>query len=183
MSAPISISKTLKRLPNDEVLTIAAGCFWGTEHMYRKHFVNKLVDCKVGYANGTTSDPTYKAVCTGTTNHAEALQISYDPSVTSFKELIDFFFRMHDPTTINSQGPDVGTQYRSAIFTHSDEQSKIAKLSLEEVQKKWYPNNKIETIIEPIKSFYDAEEYHQKYLFANPSGYQCPSHFLRTAPK
>lgn len=108
---------------------------------------------------------------------AEVLQISYDPQQVSLKELVSFFYRIHDPTTIDRQGGDVGTQYRSAIFTHGDEDLKIVKLVTEEFQPKW--NNSITTKIEPIKNFYDAEDYHQLYLDKNPSGYHCPTHFVR----
>ncbi|CCH46826.1 hypothetical protein BN7_6425 [Wickerhamomyces ciferrii] len=108
---------------------------------------------------------------------AEVLQISYDPSTVSLKELLGFFYKTHDPTTLNSQGPDQGTQYRSAIFTHDDEDLKIAKQVTEEYQPKW--GNAIVTKVEPIKNFYDAEDYHQLYLHNNPSGYECPTHFVR----
>ncbi|VEU20545.1 DEKNAAC101484 [Brettanomyces naardenensis] len=178
-----SISKTIKTTSTSQLCTVAAGCFWGTEHMYRKHYNDRIIDAKVGFANGTTSQPSYKEVCGGNTGHTEALQISFEPSKVSYKELIEFFFLIHDPTTVNSQGPDVGLQYRSAIFTHDDSQGQIARQVKEESQKKWYPHDKIVTTIEPIKNFWDAEEYHQEYLFKNPTGYQCPTHVLRTVPK
>ncbi|ODV83898.1 hypothetical protein CANARDRAFT_202061 [[Candida] arabinofermentans NRRL YB-2248] len=178
-----TISKTLKTSSTSQIATVAAGCFWGVEHIYLKNFKDRLLDTKVGYSNGSAESPSYKAVCTGNTNHAEALQISFEPTKITYKELIEFFFLMHDPTTLNSQGPDIGTQYRSIILTHDDNQVKIANEVLKEMQVKWYPNDKIVTVIEPIKNFYDAEEYHQLYLFENPSGYQCPSHFIRTTPK
>lgn len=178
-----TISKTIKRTKTSQICTVAGGCFWGVEHMYLKYFHDRLVDTSVGFANGKSIEPSYKQVCTGNTGHSESLQISFEPSVVSYKELIEFFFLMHDPTTVDAQGPDLGWQYRSAIFTHNDEQSGIAEKVKAEMQKKWYPHDKIVTSIEPIKCFYDAEEYHQKYLFKNPTGYKCPTHFLRTTPK
>jgi len=108
---------------------------------------------------------------------AEVLQISYDPKQVSLKELLGFFYKIHDPTTLDRQGGDVGTQYRSAIFTHSDDDLKIAKEVTKEYQPKW--SNSISTKIEPIKNFYDAEDYHQLYLDKNPTGYHCPTHFVR----
>lgn len=179
------VSKTLTTTPGAEVATFAAGCFWGVEHMYRKHFGNGkgLIDAVVGYSGGSTSTPSYKDVCTSTTGHAEALQISFDPKIVSYSTLVDFFFRMHDPTTKNSQGPDVGTQYRSAIFTHSAEQLDVATQIKADMQKTFYPKHPIVTVIEPIQNWWDAEDYHQKYLKKNPSGYECPSHFLRTTPQ
>ncbi|KAL6946272.1 Peptide-methionine (S)-S-oxide reductase [Hanseniaspora osmophila] len=179
-----TVSRTIKyNSANNKLVTVAAGCFWGVDHLYRKHFGDRIVDCTVGFANGsedkkdTDDSISYKTVCSGTTDFAEALQISYDPQAVSFKELIDFFFRMHDPTTTNSQGPDVGTQYRSGIFTHSDEDLKEALKLKEEWQPKW--KNKIVTEVEPIKNYYDADEFHQKYLFKNPEGYACPAHYVR----
>lgn len=178
-----AISKTLKRTATSEICTVAGGCFWGVEHMYRKHFDGRIIDAKVGFANGKTIQPSYKQVCAGSTGHSEAIQISYEPNKVSYRELIQFFFLMHDPTTVNAQGPDLGFQYRSAIFAANDAQKKIAEEVENETQKKWYPHDKIVTTIEPIKCFYNAEEYHQKYLFKNPTGYQCPTHILRTTPK
>ncbi|KAH3671106.1 hypothetical protein OGAPHI_000817 [Ogataea philodendri] len=177
-----AISKTLKTTPTSEVISVAAGCFWGVEHIYNKQFNGKILDTKVGYANGDLENPDYKTVCTNTTNHAETLQISYEPTKVSYKSLVDFFFLIHDPTQLNYQGPNVGTQYRSAIFTHSQEQDKIARESLQEAQKKWYPNDKIVTVIEPIKTFWDAEEYHQLYTVKNPTAH-CAAHSIRTTPK
>ncbi|XDT18648.1 Peptide methionine sulfoxide reductase [Nakaseomyces glabratus] len=178
------IAKSIKYNPETEkLITLGAGCFWGTEHIYRKHLGDKIHDSKVGYANGDESSKdllnrvSYKRVCKGDTNFCEVLQISYDPKKVSLKELIDFFFRIHDPTTVNAQGPDVGTQYRSAIFTHSPEDLKEVQKLKEEWQPKW--NNKIVTEVGPIETFYEAEEYHQIYLDRNPNGYACPTHFVR----
>ena len=179
-----AISKTIKFNPeSDKLITVAAGCFWGTEHMYRKYLGDKIVDCKVGFANGneTSKDSgdsvSYKRVCKGDTNFAEVLQISYNPTTLTLKEIIDLFFRIHDPTTLNAQGPDQGTQYRSGIYTHSPEDFvKVEKLK-QDWQPKW--GNKILTEIHAIENYYDAEEYHQIYLDKNPEGYACPTHYLR----
>ncbi|CAI4061103.1 hypothetical protein SUVZ_05G1150 [Saccharomyces uvarum] len=178
------ISKTIKYDPTkDKLITLACGCFWGTEHMFRKYLNDRIVDCKVGYANGAESKKdsahgiSYKKVCGGDTDFAEVLQVSYNPKIVTLKELTDFFFRIHDPTTSNSQGPDQGTQYRSGLFAHSDADLK----ELAQIKAEWQPKwgNKIATLVEPIKNFYDAEEYHQLYLDKNPQGYACPTHYLR----
>lgn len=178
------ISPTLKLAPGSQVITVAAGCFWGVEHIYRKHFGNGkgLIDCRVGYCGGVTENPTYKAVCTSGTQHAEALQIEFDPKIVSYETLVDFFFRIHDPTTLNRQGPDVGTQYRSAIFTHSDEQQKIAEAVKDRMQKTFWAKP-ISTAILPITNWWDAEDYHQRYLINNAGGYECPTHYVRTKPE
>jgi len=166
-----------------EKATIAAGCFWGVEHLYRKHFSGKgLLDARVGYIGGDIDNPTYRAVCTGTTGHAEALQVLYDPTKVSYEDLIEFFFRMHDPTTVDRQGPDVGSQYRSAIFYHSPEQEAIARRITDAAQKQWWGSKKLATQLIPAGRWWDAEEYHQLYLDNNPGGYECPSHYLRTFP-
>lgn len=181
-----SISKTLKTTSTSKLITLAEGCFWGVERIYRKYFDGKgLIDIRVGYANGNPSvgEVTYQKVCSGSTNFAESVQISYDQNEVSTEEILEIFFRTHDPTTLNAQGPDVGTQYRSAIFVHDNDQLKKAIEIKEKMQKEWYPNHKIVTIIEPIQTWHDAEEYHQLYLQKNPEGYECPSHFLRTKPK
>lgn len=180
----VGISKTIKYNPaTDKLVTVAAGCFWGTEHMYSKYLGDKLIDYKVGYANGNESKKdhsntiSYERVKKGDTDFVEALQISYNPKVVTLTELIDLFFRIHDPTTLNHQGPDLGTQYRSALYAQSAEDLQ----ELEALKAKWQPKwkNSIVTEISPIKSFYDAEEYHQAYLNNNPEGYACPTHYLR----
>ncbi|EYE98040.1 peptide-methionine-S-sulfoxide reductase [Aspergillus ruber CBS 135680] len=166
-----------------EKATVAAGCFWGVEHLFRKEFGNGkgLLDARVGYSGGNTSSPTYRAVCSGNTGHAEALQVTFDPSIVSYRQLLEFFYRMHDPTTLNRQGPDVGTQYRSVVFTHSEEQNKLAHDITDKVGKEWYKQSLSTQIIE-AGEWWDAEDYHQLYLKKNPSGYECPAHFVRTFP-
>ena len=159
-----------------EKATFAAGCFWGVEKIFAK--IPGVVSTRVGYAGGSAKEPTYEQVCTGRTGHAEALELEYDPAKVGYGELLITFWEWHDPTTLNRQGPDVGTQYRSAIFTHDEEQAAAARRSkqlLEEV--KVYPSP-IVTEIVPAGTFYTAEEYHQKYLQKNPFGY-C-SHHLQT---
>jgi peptide-methionine (S)-S-oxide reductase len=166
-----------------EKATVAAGCFWGVEHMYRKAFDGKgLLDARVGYIGGDSKNPNYREVCSGSSGHAEALQVIYDPEKVSYRTLIEFLYKMHDPTQVNAQGPDRGPQYRSAIFFHSPEQERIAKDVTDKVQKQWWKDKKIATQILPAGQWWDAETYHQLYLDKNPGGYECPSHFLRKFP-
>jgi len=165
-----------------EKATVAAGCFWGVEHMYRKAFDGKgLYDAKVGYIGGDSKNPSYRSVCSGSSGHAEALQITYDPTQITYQALIEFLYRMHDPTTPNSQGPDRGSQYRSGIFYHSPEQKRIAEEVTKKVDEQWW-KGKVCTQILEAGEWWDAEDYHQRYLEGNPSGYECPSHFLRKFP-
>lgn len=165
-----------------EKATVAAGCFWGVEHIYRKTFDGKgLYDAPVGYIGGDTSNPSYRAVCSGTTGHAEATQLVYDPTKITYRQLLEFFYKMHDPTTPNSQGPDRGTQYRSAIFFHSPEQEAVAREVTAKANEQWW-GGKVVTEILPAGQWWDAEDYHQLYLHKNPFGYECPSHFLRSFP-
>ncbi|KAJ1330827.1 peptide-methionine (S)-S-oxide reductase [Microdochium nivale] len=175
-----------KALPEGaELATVAAGCFWGVEHIYRKHFKDAksgggLYDARVGYTGGSTTNPTYRDVCSGTTGHAEALQITFDPAKISYRELIEFLYRTHDPTTANRQGNDRGTQYRSAIYFHSPQQERVAREVTEQVRAaQWFGSSPITTEIAPAGPWYDAEEGHQLYLENNPSGYQCENHFFR----
>jgi methionine-S-sulfoxide reductase len=158
-----------------EVATFAGGCFWGMEEILRK--MPGVLSTRVGYTGGQTKSPTYKQVCTGATGHAEAVEISFDPTKTSYEKLLSVFFRMHDPTTLNRQHNDVGTQYRSAIFYHDDEQKKIAEAAKEKFDKSGRFKKPIVTEITKASEFYVAEDYHQKYLVANPGGYNC--HYLQ----
>ncbi|KAJ7907100.1 peptide methionine sulfoxide reductase [Mycena leptocephala] len=174
--------------PVVEIATFASGCFWGTQHIFLKHFPplpapgKGILRTTVGYTGGNplVKNPDYKTVCTGATDHAEAVRIEFDPSVVGYAELVEFFYRSHDPTTLNRQGADSGTQYRSAIFTHSPEQMEIAERVTKEVQaKRFTPKNRtIKTELTPAGQWWGAEEYHQLYLFKHPSGYQCPTHRL-----
>ncbi|GME22567.1 Peptide methionine sulfoxide reductase MsrA [Neofusicoccum parvum] len=167
---------------NYQKATIAAGCFWGVEHTYRKSFSNKgLIDARVGYIGGDTKNPNYRQVCGGDTGHAEGLQITFDPEKVTYRQLIEYLYTIHDPTQLNHQGPDRGTQYRSAIFFHSPEQETIAKDVTERANKEWW-SGKIVTQLVPAGEWYDAETYHQLYLDKNPGGYECPTHFIRKLP-
>ncbi|KAI1825671.1 PMSR-domain-containing protein [Xylaria intraflava] len=162
-----------------EKATLGAGCFWGVEHMFRKQFGDKgLYDTRVGYTGGKTSGPSYRQVCSGSTGHNEALLIYYDPARVTYRELLEFFYRMHDPTTLNRQGPDTGTNYRSGIYFHNKEQEETAKEVTRLANEQWY-KGRIVTEIAPAGPWWDAETYHQLYLDNNPGGYECPSHFLR----
>ena len=141
--------------------TFGAGCFWCVEHVFRK--VQGITSTAVGYMGGTTKNPTYEDVCTDTTGYAEVVQVEYDPSKISYREILNVFWGNHDPTTLNRQGPDIGTQYRSVIFFHSSDQKKEAIASKEELQKSIKYGKKIVTEIVPATEFYKAGEYHQKY--------------------
>ena len=229
-----------------EKCTVAAGCFWGVEHLFRKQFADKgLVDARVGYIGGNSSNPGYRAVCTGSTGRrylpslfdahplpwhepfffwgfflclrkthrwstytdAEALQVSFDPAVLPYSSLIEFFYRMQDPTTKNRQGADTGTQYRSGIFYHSPEQAEIARDITRRAQAQWWTKGKIETEVVEAGKWWDAEDYHQLYLERNKGwvgffwwiilgnvcnrvrllttilrGYECPAHYIRKFP-
>jgi len=157
-----------------ETATFAAGCFWGVEAIFKQ--VKGVVETTVGYTGGSTADPNYRQVCTGITGHAEAVQIRFDPKVVSYEELLSLFWRMHDPTTPDRQGPDVGTQYRSAIFYHSPEQKAAAERSKQEFDRSGVYINPAVTQIVPATTFYPAEEYHQNY-FEKQGGRGC--HVLR----
>lgn len=148
-------------------IVFAGGCFWGVEEYMSR--IKGVVDTKVGYANGNTENPTYQDVKTGTTGHAEACYVKYDENQISLEDLLKRFWRVIDPTVLNRQGPDEGTQYRTGIYYIHEEDLPIIKASAEEEQKKY--DEPIVTEIEPLKCFYDAEEYHQKYLKKNPGGY------------
>jgi peptide-methionine (S)-S-oxide reductase len=145
-----------------ELATFGAGCFWGVESAFRQ--IPGVTDVKVGFAGGTTANPSYKEVCTGRTGHAEVAQVTFDPAVVSYERLLDAFWNMHDPTTLNRQGPDVGTQYRSAIFFHSPEQEAAAKASLARLASSGRFKRPIVTQIAPAGTFYPAEDYHQRYF-------------------
>lgn len=138
-----------------EKATFAAGCFWGVEAKFRK--IKGVIETQVGYIGGTVQNPTYEEICKNETGHAEAVEVTFNPEIVSYTQLLDFFWKMHDPTQKNRQGPDQGTQYRSAIFTHSDEQMKLAE------ESKGRQKLNVVTEIVPAGSFYRAEEDHQRY--------------------
>lgn len=160
---------------NKETATLAGGCFWGMEDIIRN--IPGVLNTTVGYSGGSIADPTYNIVKLGTSNHAESVQIDFDSTKLAFKDLLEFFFKMHDPTTLNQQGNDKGTQYRSIIFYHSDDQKRVAQETIERVNasKKW--PKPIVTQVIPADKFYPAEDYHQDYLKKNPGGYTC--HWIR----
>jgi peptide-methionine (S)-S-oxide reductase len=145
-----------------EKATFGAGCFWGVEAAFRE--LPGVVDATSGYLGGTLDNPTYQDVCSGSTGHAEVVQVSYDPAKVSYEQLLDLFWKIHDPTTLNRQGPDVGTQYRSAIFFHSPEQRMAAERSKQELQASGSFSRPVVTEITPASTFYPAEDYHQQYL-------------------
>ncbi len=142
--------------------TFGAGCFWHVEDMLSK--TKGVKSTKVGYIGGQLPNPTYEEVCTDKTGHAEAVEVEYDPDEISYEELLDVFWNNHNPTTLNRQGPDMGIQYRSAIFYHNDEQKEIAEKSKQTLDKSGQFENSIVTEIVPTPTFYKAEEYHQKYF-------------------
>ena len=145
-----------------EKATFGAGCFWGVEETFRK--IKGVTATAVGYAGGELANPTYEDVCTDRTGHAEVVQVEFDPAQVSYDQLLDIFWANHDPTTLNRQGPDVGTQYRSAVFYHTPEQKAAAEASREKQQASGRFRRPIVTEVAPAATFYRAEEYHQRYL-------------------
>ncbi|WP_418202203.1 peptide-methionine (S)-S-oxide reductase MsrA [Anaerohalosphaera lusitana] len=156
---------------NVQSATFAGGCFWGVEAVFRQ--TEGVVATAVGYTGGSKENPTYREVCTGRTGHAEAVRVYYDPDKTNYAKLVDKFFASHNPTTLNRQGPDVGTQYRSAIFYHDESQKEIAKKTKEALQDSAKFERPIVTEIKPAGPFYMAEDYHQRYFEKNKGAY-CP---------
>ena len=152
-----------------EKATFAAGCFWGVEAEFRQ--TPGVSDAIVGYTGGNTENPTYEQVCRDNTGHAEAVEVTFDPDVVSFEGLLDVFWNIHNPTTLNRQGPDVGSQYRSAIFFHSEDQKQQALDSKEQLQASNKYANPVVTQIAPAEVFYRAEEYHQRYFEKNGLGH------------
>ena len=153
------------------IATLAGGCFWCLEPVFRD--LVGVEDVVVGYAGGDVPDPSYQLVCTGTTGHAEVVQIEYHPERISFRELLEVFFTIHDPTTLNRQGPDVGTQYRSAIFYHDEEQREVAEDVIQEIEREDLYESEIVTEVTPLDNFYPAEDYHQRYFERNPNQAYC----------
>jgi peptide-methionine (S)-S-oxide reductase len=145
-----------------EKATFAAGCFWGVEAAFRQ--VEGVVSTSVGYSGGHYENPTYRIVCTGMTGHAESVQVEYDPAIVSYDDLLNLFWENHDPTTMNRQGPDVGTQYRSVIFYHTPEQEAAARASKERLESSGKYRKPIVTEIVPAAEYYMAEDYHQQYF-------------------
>ncbi|HVS35005.1 MAG TPA: peptide-methionine (S)-S-oxide reductase MsrA [Gemmataceae bacterium] len=157
--------------PRREIATLAGGCFWCVEAVFdRLRGVEKV---ESGYAGGATPNPTYEQVCTGATGHAEVIQLTFDPNVISFREILDVFFVVHDPTTLNRQGADAGTQYRSAVFYHSPEQKETAERRIAELNAEGVWGAPIVTEVAPFTTFYPAEDYHQSFYQRNPNQGYC----------
>jgi methionine-S-sulfoxide reductase len=174
-AAPAGTTTNANPAVKREVAILAGGCFWGMEEILRK--IPGVLETRVGYTGGSVPNPHYRLVCTGLTGHAEAVEISFDPAKISYEDLLGYFFRMHDPTTLNQQHNDRGTQYRSAIFYTTEEQKKTAEQVKERVDKSGKWKRPVVTEITKASEFYSAEDYHQKYLIKNPGGYNC--HVLR----
>ncbi|GAN34887.1 MAG: peptide methionine sulfoxide reductase [Candidatus Brocadia sinica] len=154
-----------------EVVTLGGGCFWCIESIFEE--LEGVEQAESGYSGGWVDDPTYQQVCTGKTGHAEVVQVTFDPKVISLKEILKIFFTVHDPTTLNRQGPDVGTQYRSVIFYRSNEQKAVAEQVIQEIQTEKLWSDPIVTEIVPFKVFYKAEDFHQEYYKLNPGQAYC----------
>ena len=152
-----------------EIATLGGGCFWCTEAVYDE--LNGVTDVVSGYEGGHVQNPTYRQVCGGDTGHAEVVQVTFDNSVVSYRDILDVFFTVHDPTTLNQQGADIGTQYRSVIFYHSPEQEQTAREALAAASQLW--DDPIVTEIAPTETFYPAEDYHQEYFANNPDQQYC----------
>jgi len=158
-------------MSDSQTATFGAGCFWCTEAVFLNvKGVSKVVS---GYSNGKVKNPSYREVCTGLTGHAEVTQITFDPKVVTFEELLEVFWNTHDPTTLNRQGADEGTQYRSAVFYHNDEQKRIAEAYKKQLEASKIYKDPIVTEISPLTSFYPAEDYHQNYYALNPTQGYC----------
>jgi len=167
-----------------EEAIFGGGCFWCTEAIYKR--VKGVEKVEPGYAGGDVENPSYRLVCSGTTGHAEVVRVTFDPAVISYKDLVDIFWHAHDPTTLNRQGNDIGTQYRSIILTKNDQQRKIAEKSLKEASESGAFRKPIVTVIEALDTFYPAEDYHFDYFATNPNQPYCRAviapkvqHFLK----
>lgn len=158
------------KIANDTI-TLGGGCYWCVEAVYER--LDGVVDVYSGFSGGSIENPTYEQVCTGRTGHAEVVQIAFDSTLTSVKDILEVFFVVHDPTTLNKQGHDIGTQYRSVIFYHSDAQKAIAKEVIAALEKEKVFNSPIVTAVQPMTVFYEAEDYHQDYYAKNPDQSYC----------
>jgi peptide-methionine (S)-S-oxide reductase len=158
-------------MPQREVATLAGGCFWCLEAAFQQ--LKGVDKVESGYAGGHVARPSYEQVCSGTTGHAEVVQITFDPTIVPFRDLLHIFFTIHDPTTLNRQGPDTGTQYRSAIFYHGPEQKAAAEGVIAELQAEGVWDDPIVTEVKPLEAFYPAEEYHRDYYKRNPNQGYC----------
>jgi peptide-methionine (S)-S-oxide reductase len=154
-----------------DVATLGGGCFWCIEAVFDE--IKGVLNTESGYAGGNMDSPNYEQVCTGNTGHAEVVQVTFNPEITTFKEILEIFFTAHDPTTLNRQGADIGTQYRSIIFFHNTKQKLTAEKLIDELNSKKIWNNPILTQVEPLKKFYKAEKYHEKYFVKHPNSGYC----------
>ncbi len=161
-----------------ERVTLGGGCFWCIEAAFKT--LDGVAEATSGYAGGHVEDPTYRAVCSGSTGHAEVVQLTYDPSVVSYETILEVFFTVHDPTQVDRQGPDIGSQYRSAIYTHTDDQYEQTMAFIDALEAEGVYDEPIVTDVEPLDTFYEAEPYHQDYFEKNPSNAYCRMH---AAPK
>lgn len=168
---PQTSTRTTMSAATTETATLGGGCFWCIEAVFQR--LDGVIKVESGYSGGSVAHPKYKDVCAGTTGHAEVTQITFDPSVVSFEDILQVFFASHDPTTLNRQGNDVGTQYRSAIFTHSDEQARVAKAYIAQLTSAKTWADPVVTEVTPFKEFYVAEDYHQDYYNQNGSQPYC----------
>ena len=159
---------------NTDLATLAGGCFWCTEAALEE--LDGVSAVTSGYAGGHTEDPTYREVCSGSTGHAEVVQVEYDPEIITYERLLEVFFTVHDPTQLNRQGPDVGTQYRSAVFTHDEAQQETAKAYVEALDSEGGYEDDVVTEVEPLDTFYRAEEEHQNYYAKHPGDAYCSFH-------
>ena len=166
-------SEILKKVANPllELATLGGGCFWCLEAVFLD--LKGVVKVESGYSGGVVPNPTYRQVCNGTTGHAEVVQITFDPQVISFKEVLEVFFSIHDPTTMNQQGADIGTQYRSVIFYHNSQQQLVAEQVIDDFNKKKLWDDPIVTEVAPLQEFYRAEDYHQEYFLNNVDQPYC----------
>lgn len=156
---------------NVETITLAGGCFWCLEAVFDE--MKGVISVESGYSNGHVANPSYREVCNGNTGHAEVVQIKFDPTVISFRDVLNVFFAMHDPTTLNRQGADVGTQYRSGIYYHTPEQKETAEALIKELNEQKIWNGPIVTEVQALSNFYIAEDYHQEYFANNPNQPYC----------
>ena len=157
-----------------ETATFGGGCFWCIEAAFEE--IDGVEDVTSGYAGGHTEDPSYREVCSGSTGHAEVVRVAYDPATVTYEELLEVFFTVHDPTQLNRQGPDVGTQYRSIVLSHDDEQHEIAASYIEALDEEGGYDDDVVTELEPLETFYRAEEKHQDYFAKNPNDAYCTFH-------
>ncbi|MYL15049.1 peptide-methionine (S)-S-oxide reductase MsrA [Halorubrum terrestre] len=161
-------------MTNTETATVGGGCFWCVEAAFKE--LDGVESVTSGYAGGHADDPTYREVCSGNTGHAEVVQVEYDPEALSYEEILEIFFTVHDPTQLNRQGPDVGSQYRSIVLYHNDEQRQVVENYVEALDEEGGYDDEVVTEVEPLETFYRAEEKHQDYFEKNPADAYCTMH-------